>query len=233
MCKNTFIKTEAEFETLVETLRDIHNEWTEEEVLKSAVAYANYFNSPRSVRTAHIDLTTPCQFHTRKDHEIASNGMQKIKAKENLEKHVGMAKPYGSKWHVAHLCENSSSAHHVCCNPLHIYFATPKENHYDIDRLGNKTGVFKTVEKNKRDKKGAYFNPTLRKKAQSLGGKKGGKAQLRAGTHNTLIRNKQCRCCYKKFTALNIKQHEKACAKNLNIVFPEYAESANHQSSDQ
>lgn len=221
MCKNTFITTESQFETLVETLRDIHKEWTEAEVLDAAIRYADYFNSGRETRTAHIDISTPCMFHTNKDGSICGNGTQKKYAKENLEKMVGFKKPHGAKWHVAHLCENSSTAKHTCCNPEHIYFATPKENHNDIDRLGNATGVYKSHEVNRANNSGCFFNEKQRRKAQRKGGKVGGKAQLRMGTHNTLLKNKQCACCYRKFTALNIKQHQLSCFRNRLGLTPD------------
>ena len=214
MCKNTFIKTEAQFENLVETLRDIHKEWTEAEVIDAAIRYADYFNAGRSTRISHIDITTPCMFHTNKDGSICTNGTQKNKAKANLEKLVGFKKPWGPKWHVAHLCENSSTAKHTCCNPEHVYFATPKENHSDVDRLGNATGVYRSHEVNRANNAGCFFNEKQRRKAQAKGGKVGGKAQLKAGTHNTQLRNQQCACCFRNFTALNIKQHQLSCFRN-------------------
>lgn len=219
MCTNKFIQTQEQFADLVEKLRDIHkSEWTEEEILQAASEYARYFNSGKDVRTSHVDLSTPCTFHLRPDGTPRSPNSQKYQARKNLEEKVKKAKPYGAKWHVAHLCENSSGCDAVCTNPDHLYFATPKENHRDYDRLGNPTGAMKTVETNRANKSGAFHDPHYMKIAQKLGGKAGSKSQLKNGTHNTQLKNMTCRYCFKKVTAISVNRHELSCAKKLGVA---------------
>lgn len=218
MCKNTFVKTESQFNDLMELFTDMYKDThTHAEIHNMVLDYVTYFNADRKTRTAHANLSTPCQFSMNKDGSIKSNSAQKSWARKNLENLLGMAKPYGARWHVAHLCENSTSATHICTNPEHLYFATPKENHQDVDRLGRKTGVQKTIEYNQKNKTGAFHDPELRAIAQSMGGKVGSIRQFAEGTHNTINRNRQCRYCYSMHSAIQINRHELSCAKKLGL----------------
>lgn len=217
MCKNAFINSQEQLQDLILKFGDLYPDHTAQEITAMASQYAAYFNSPKAVRTAHIDLSTPCTFHMKDDGTPKSINAQKQRAKKNLEEHVGMAKPFGAKWHVAHLCEHGSNSATICTNPLHLYFGTPKENHADVDRLGNPTGALKTVETNRKNQTGAFHNPKERLISQRKGGVKGSKAQLAAGTHNTVLKNKQCRFCFDHFTSIHINRHEHKCAREHGL----------------
>jgi|11BtaG_2_1085332.scaffolds.fasta_scaffold00028_48 hypothetical protein len=218
MCNNTFVKTEKQFQDVVELMGDLNPDHTPEEVLVMATNYTVYFNSDRSNRVSHTDVTTPCQFHLKEDGTPFSIGAQKAQARRNLEAHVGMAKPFGARWHVAHLCENCSSAKQICVNPEHLYFATPKENHHDVDRLGNPTGALKSAVTNKANKTGCFHNPKVRHKAQKLGGIAGSRSQMKSGNHNTMKKDKTCKYCFSQHSAFHINQHEARCAKKRGLV---------------
>jgi hypothetical protein len=214
MCNNKFIQTQEEMNHLIdETFRSGNFEDYEEAKLH-AISKAAYFNADRDHRVQHIDLSTPCEFHNGQPW----GGSVRQEAYDKLEQVTGFRKPRGRNWQAAHLCANSSTAPHACTNPQHIYWATAKENHHDKDPAGNPTGVHKTIEYNKVNKTGSWHNPKQRKKAQSLGGSAGSKAQLKAGTHNTQIKTHKCPYCFREFSATVQARHIASCARKAGHV---------------
>ena len=99
---------------------------------------------PREERTAHIDLTTPCELGKawRKSTFLDFH---------NLEDDV----PHWKKARVerCHLCENHSTNGN-CTNPLHVYIGTVRENKMDqplevLVESGRRLGTMKRTEETK------------------------------------------------------------------------------------
>lgn len=209
MCQNKFVQTAEELNNLTDELFRSGEFLSYEKAHSFAIKKAAYFNAPRSHRTQHIDLSTPCEFHNGQPW----TGSVRLEAYEKLEQVTGFRKPHGRNWQAAHLCANSSTAPHACTNPQHIYWATAKENHHDKDPAGNPTGVHKTVQYNKVNKTGSWHNPSQRKKAQRLGGSAGSTSQLKSGIHNTQLKTHKCPYCFNEYSATVQARHIASCAR--------------------
>lgn len=98
----------------------------------------NYINKSRDERRAHLNLIEDCL-------EIGGSGSSEYKAL--LAYHLKTTIPTKvRKIYLCHACNNP-----ICCNPKHLYWGTPKDNHIDqvengtyvpiYERLVNKYGV--------------------------------------------------------------------------------------------
>ena len=76
----------------------------------------------RKKRTAHINLSSPCDYRGIKK---PNNYRNTRYARAMLAMFLDTQLPEGRKIHCAHLCTGE------CFNPLHMYFATAKENSAD------------------------------------------------------------------------------------------------------
>ena len=79
-------------------------------------------------RQDHCELDTDCVFSTfpYRHKRGATNN-----ARRELRKLLCISKEDAKGMECAHLCANDSMAEQVCCNPLHLYFATHSENQLD------------------------------------------------------------------------------------------------------
>lgn len=86
-----------------------------------------YILLPREERTAHIDLSTPCECEGRQHLKRQGNGKIFKKLCENLGVENDVVNRGTARIDTCHLC---SEKH--CQNPLHAYIGTAKENRNDI-----------------------------------------------------------------------------------------------------
>ncbi len=90
---------------------------------------SEYILLSRGERTAHIDLSTPC------DLPVTKETSSKSRCRRNLMSYLGVEKDVKNlakaKIHTCHLCDNNSVSGSVCVNPRHVYLGTSMENHLD------------------------------------------------------------------------------------------------------
>lgn len=79
----------------------------------------------REERTAHIDLTTPCDF-TR-------SGKNKVHLVRDLGLEDDVENWITARIHRCHLCE-CGRRNGNCANPRHMYFGTAQENTFDLTK---------------------------------------------------------------------------------------------------
>jgi hypothetical protein len=89
----------------------------------------------RTERTAHVDLSTPCQLT---DKNISSAH------RHALIDFLGI-KP-DRTWSACHLCKNHSKSGKPCRNPLHLYWGKQSENVRDVCPTTGLTSAEKTGE---------------------------------------------------------------------------------------
>jgi hypothetical protein len=114
-----------------------NNYITEEETVK--IKIEDWMLLSQQDRQSHLDLTTECEYYyytkdygTKKIGDLYSDGEQLREAKRRLLNFHNIEEFGGYNIHLAHKCDNHSNKDKVCCNPLHLYFSTAKENHNDI-----------------------------------------------------------------------------------------------------
>jgi len=88
----------------------------------------DYKQLPIHLRQDHCELDTPCIFS---DYPYKHKRGQTSNARRCLRNHLHLSKEEVKGMHCAHLCSNHSMTDVVCCNPLHLYFATVSENQLD------------------------------------------------------------------------------------------------------
>lgn len=91
----------------------------------------DYILLPKDQRQAHLDLSSSCE-----ERGGCSKDFRIILARF-CDTNLPM-RGVGRKIHLAHACNN-----HRCCNHLHLYWATPKENMEDHVRCGARAEAVK------------------------------------------------------------------------------------------
>lgn len=86
-----------------------------------------YILLPREVRTAHVDLSTPCDCEGRQHLKRQGNGKLFKKLCETLGVENDVVERGTARIDTCHLC---SEKH--CQNPVHAYIGTAKENRNDV-----------------------------------------------------------------------------------------------------
>lgn len=93
-------------------------------MLNETVNLSEYILKPRDERVAHIDVSSPCECLV-----IKRPANQKL-LRRLCDLH-GIANDVPNRTlariHVCHLCPNP-----LCCNPLHAYLGTARENYLDV-----------------------------------------------------------------------------------------------------
>ena len=95
---------------------------------------SEYILLPRETRVEHIDLSTPCDLHSRSF--WSRNPTWEFFGVVN---DVGVLK---GKVTRCHCCGSDTTSNLVCINPLHHYIGVPKENTHDIPREHLQRGGF-------------------------------------------------------------------------------------------
>ena len=82
-----------------------------------------YMSNTKELRQKHLQLNTSCIIRT-----VSKKGVSAW-CKALLADRLDTSIPEGKQIHLAHACNNGQ-----CCNPLHLYWATSKENYHDTPR---------------------------------------------------------------------------------------------------
>ena len=85
---------------------------------------SDYLKLTRDERTAHIDLSTPCE---RGQNHADRSVIARTKLAELYDLELDVS---SRKSHICHRCE-CGSQNGYCLNPKHFYLGTVRENRYD------------------------------------------------------------------------------------------------------
>lgn len=91
----------------------------------NATKLSEYILLPRSERTAHIDLSTPCECNKRKGKQENSGLFKKLCGKHGIINDIAHRRM--ANIDVCHLCPQKH-----CQNPSHAYIGTSSENYRDV-----------------------------------------------------------------------------------------------------
>lgn len=116
-----------------------------------------YILLPLEVRQKHLDLDRECLVISEKKSTSVHHAARGI-----LAYHLETTIPSGMSVQLCHYCNNK-----MCCNPYHLYWGTPKENHQDQKRAG----TYKPFKERMVSKYGEKEYRKMQKEYASKGGK--------------------------------------------------------------
>lgn len=116
----------------------------------------DYILLPLELRQNHLDIPTECLVLSEKKSTSVHHAARGILAYE-----LKTTIPSGMSIQLCHACNNK-----MCCNPKHLYWGTPKENHQDQVAAG----TYKHFKDRMINKYGEEEYRKMQKKAASKGG---------------------------------------------------------------